>query len=78
MFVFEVEEAMRFPSTILRRDDGRWCLVHESSELGRVEATGVSRKEVIDKLRGEIRYRLELCPCSGQSYQHIRIEITGN
>jgi hypothetical protein len=26
-------------------------------------------------MRGELRYRLELCPCSGESYQHIEVEI---
>jgi hypothetical protein len=37
--------------------------------------TAATREQAIEKLRGEIRYRLELCPCSGETYQHIAIEI---
>jgi len=67
---------MNFPCTIQRRSDGQWSLRHESSELGRVEVVAPTREEAAEKLRGEIRYRLELCPCSGESYQHIQIVIT--
>ena len=37
--------------------------------------TAATRKEAAEKMRGELRYRLELCPCSGESYQHIEVEI---
>lgn len=68
--------AMKFPTIIVRRSDGQWSLQHESPEFGRVEVTAPTREQAIEKLRGEIRYRLELCPCSGESYQHISIEIS--
>ena len=67
---------MKFPSTILRRSDGQWSLRHESSEIGNVEVTAPRREQAAEKLRGEIRYRLELCPCSGETYQHIKIDIS--
>ena len=67
---------MRFPSTILRGSDGQWSLRHESPEIGQVEVTAPTRGQAVEKLRGEIRYRLELCPCSGETYQHIKIEIS--
>ena len=67
---------MRFPCVILHGDDGQWSLQHASPEIGRIEVTAPTRQQAVEKLRGEIRYRLELCPCSGESYQHIRIEIT--
>ena len=66
---------MKFPSAIVRTSDGKWCLRHESPEVGRVEVTAPTREQAAEKLRGEIRYRLELCPCSGETYQHIEIEI---
>jgi hypothetical protein len=66
---------MKFASTATRRDDGQWTLRHESSELGRIEVTAATRAEALEKLRGEIRYKLELCPCTGESYQHIEIEL---
>lgn len=67
---------MRFPCTILRKSDGQWAMRHESSEIGQVEVTAATREQAADKIRGEIRYRLELCPCSGEAYRHIKIEIS--
>jgi hypothetical protein len=67
---------MKFPSIIVRRSDGQWTLWHESTEIGRVEVTAPTREQATEKFRGEIRYRLELCPCNGESYQHISIEIS--
>jgi len=66
---------MKLTATIVRSDAGRWTLRHESPDLGRVEITAPTREEALEKLRGELRYRLELCPCSGESYQHIDIDI---
>jgi hypothetical protein len=65
---------MRFPCTISQRG-GAWIARHESADLGEVTAQAGSREEVIEKLRGELRYRLEICPCTGESYQHIDVEI---
>lgn len=66
---------MRFPATILRTADGRWSARHQSQEWGLLEATADTPQQAAEKLRGEIRYRLELCPCSGQMYQDIQIVI---
>ena len=65
---------MRFPSTISSRG-GQWVATHESAEWGTVTARADSRQEAIEKLRGELRYRLEICPCTGESYQHIDVDI---
>ena len=67
--------AVRFPSTILRGSDGQWTLRHEIREIGRVEVTAPTREQPVEKLRGEISYRLELCACSDDTYQNIKIEI---
>ena len=66
---------MKFLSSISQQGDGQWTLRHESPEIGLVEVTAATREQAAEKMRGEIRYRLELCPCSGESYQHIKIEI---
>jgi hypothetical protein len=66
---------MRFACTIKRQPDGRWLIRHSGSEVGEVETIGDSREAAVEKMRGELRYRLELCPCSGESYQHIQIEV---
>lgn len=66
---------MKFPSTIVQTSDGSWLLRHEGPNVGRVEVTAPTREQAVEKLRGEISYRLELCPCSGEAYQYINIEI---
>ncbi|MBW3595952.1 MAG: hypothetical protein KY475_01605 [Planctomycetes bacterium] len=65
---------MKFHCTI-SQDGGQWVARHESSQVGTVRAKGASRDEALEKLRGELRYRLELCPCTGESYQHIEVEV---
>jgi hypothetical protein len=65
---------MRFACTISRRGE-KWLARHESAEWGIVSAQADSRQDAIEKLRGELRYRLEICPCTGESYQHIEVDI---
>lgn len=67
---------MKFPGTISRGNDGQWVARHESRELGAVQASAPTREQAIEKLCGEVRYRLELCPCSGEAYRDVKIEIT--
>ena len=66
---------MRFPCTVMRLDDQSWLVRHISADLGSIEVRAPSRDQAIAKMEGELRYRLELCPCSGATYQHIAIEI---
>jgi len=66
---------MTFPCSIRQLSDGRWTARHSSRDVGDVEVTAASRDEAVKKLTGELRYRLELCPCSGESYQHLEIEL---
>ncbi len=37
--------------------------------------TAPTREEALRKLVGETRYRLELCPCSGEAYRQIEVEL---
>lgn len=66
---------MKFPCTIERLDNGGWSVRHASPNLGRVEVTARSQDEALDKMRGELRYRLEICPCTGELYQDVEIDI---
>ena len=66
---------MRFRCTLSREPAGIWRAAHDSREVGPVAVQAASREEAIEKLRGEIRYRLELCPCTGETWQHIDVEI---
>ena len=67
---------MIFACTISRSADGRWAIRHSGDIVGTVETMAASREEAVEKMRGELRYRLELCPCTGDSYQYIDVEIT--
>jgi len=59
----------------LKRLPSGWLARHDSRDVGRVEVQAATREAAIEKIKGEIRYRLELCPCSGETYQHIDIEV---
>ena len=66
---------MRMTCTI-KRLPGGWLAQHDSRDAGHIEVKALTRAEAIEKIEGEIRYRLELCPCTGDTYQHIDIDVT--
>ena len=66
---------MRLACTVTRLPGG-WMASHSSRDAGQIEVRALTRNEVIEKIKGEIRYRLELCPCTGDTYQHIEIDVT--
>jgi hypothetical protein len=53
----------------------RWQAEHASQDLRTVRTAADTKDAALETFRGEIRYRLELCPCSGESYRHIEIEL---
>ncbi len=67
---------MKFPCAILRLADGRWLARSAGSTVGTVEATADSRDEALAKLRRELRYRVEFCPCSGVPDDYVELELT--
>lgn len=66
---------MKFSCTLTHSPDGRWAASCHDANLGRVDASADSRDRAIERLKDELRYRLELCPCSGESYRHIDVDI---
>jgi hypothetical protein len=52
-----------------------WTAEHASPGVGPVSVTAPTRDEALRKVEAEIRYWLEMCPCTGQTYQHIEVEI---
>ena len=66
---------MKYACTVRRTVDGRFVARHAGDEFGVIESTAATHDEAVAKLKGELRYRLELCPCSGESYQHLEVEI---
>ena len=68
---------MKFACSTERLPNGTWSLRHVSRDLGTVQVTAPSREEATEKMKGELRYRLEICPCTGELYQDVEIEIQG-
>ena len=67
-------EAMKFVCQ-LQEKNGTWTAEHASANVGPVSVTAPTRDEALRKVEAEIRYWLEMCPCTGQTYQHINIEV---
>ncbi|MBI3860516.1 MAG: hypothetical protein HY290_01325 [Planctomycetia bacterium] len=66
---------MTFHCTMARRSDGQWVVRHSDSGLGSFEVAAPSRDQALEKMRSELRYRLELCPCTGEQYKDLEIEL---
>jgi hypothetical protein len=67
---------VKFPCAVTRLGNGDWSVRHASPNLGTVQVTARSQEEALEKMRGELRYRLEICPCTGELYQDVEIEIS--
>ena len=66
---------MKAHCTLTRLAIGTWQVRHSSSSLGTVEVTGCSREEALTKMRNELQYRIELCPCSGASVGMVQLHV---
>ncbi len=59
----------------LTGNGGTWTGEYTGPDIDPVRVTAATRAEAIRKLEGEIRYRLELCPCTGETYRDIEIQV---
>lgn len=66
---------MRFPCQIEQQPGGAWRIRHQGKDVGAVEVTAAGREEALEKMRRELRYRLEICPCTGELYDDVAIEL---
>ena len=66
---------MKAPCTVSRRHNGTWVVRHSSSTLGTVEVSAPSREEALTKMRNELQYRSEWCPCSGASGDTVELQV---
>jgi predicted RNase H-like HicB family nuclease len=39
-------------------------------------ARGLSPTSALDRLKAEIRYRIELCPCSGVDDDYVQLDVS--
>ena len=54
-------------------DDGGWLAA--AVELPHCWSRGATPDEALSRLRDEIRYRIELCPCSGVDDEYVQVEL---
>ena len=59
----------------ISENHGLWTIEHASPDVGPIRVTGATREEAVRKMEGEIHYWLEMCPCSGQAYRDLKIEL---
>jgi hypothetical protein len=67
---------MKAVCTISRTRNGSWLVRHTSSALGTVEVSGSSREAAMTKMRDELQYRIEWCPCSGVSGDTVELQVS--
>jgi hypothetical protein len=67
---------MKASCTITQLATGHWRVRHSSSSLGTVEVSAPGRDEALTKMRDELQYRIELCPCSGVSGDTVQLQVT--
>lgn len=63
---------MKFRATLAQNTDGEW--VAECPELG-ASASGLSAQSALEALRAEIRYRIELCPCTSVPDDYVDLDL---
>jgi len=66
---------MKAVCTVSRVGNDIWLVRHSSSSLGTVGVSGSSREEALTKMRNELQYRIELCPCSGVSGDTVELQV---
>ncbi len=66
---------MRYPCTITHLTDGRWGARADDAIVGTIEVKAADRDEALRKLRAEIQYRLEYCPCSGVGDDYVDLDV---
>lgn len=66
---------MQFSCRVAQRSEQGWMVRYEGDDLGPVEVTAETQEQALEKMRRELRYRLELCPCSGEAYRDIEIQL---
>ena len=63
---------MKFQATVEESGDGGYIA---SCEDPQCSGHGLSAANALDSLREEIRYRIELCPCTGVSDDYVELDV---
>ena len=66
---------MKLTCTISCLANGKWLVRHTGSSVGQVEVTAPTREEALTKMRHELRYPAEYCPCTGVSEDFVELQV---
>jgi hypothetical protein len=66
---------MKLTCTVFRLANGKWLARHTGSSTGQVEVTAPTREEALTKMRNDLQYRIELCPCSGAWGDAVELQV---
>lgn len=62
-----------YKARLSQNPDATWTAA--AVQLPLCWSRGASRDEALARLRDEIRYRIEYCPCSGVDDEYVRVEV---
>ena len=68
---------MKLTCTVSQLANGNWLARHTGSSVGQVEVTAPTREGALAKMRNELRYRSEYCPCTGVSDDFVELQVRG-
>ena len=63
----------QYKARVRQEADGSW--VASAVALPNCWSRAAGRDEALAKLRDEIRYRIEYCPCTGVDDEYVRVEV---
>ena len=66
---------MKLTCTVSCLANGKWLARHTGASTGQVEVTAPTRDEALTKMRDELQYRIEWCPCSGASGDTVELLV---
>ena len=66
---------MKLTCTLSHLANGKWLARHTGASAGQVEVMALTREEALTKMRDELPYRIEWCPCSGVSGDTVQLQV---
>jgi hypothetical protein len=66
---------MKLTCTLSHLRNGQWLARHTGPSTGQVRVTAPTREEALTKMRSELQYRIEWCPCSGVSGDTVELQV---
>ena len=66
---------MKLACTLSHLANGKWLARYTGSSTGQVEVTALTREEALTKMRDELQYPIEWCPCSGASGDTVELQV---